>query len=310
MDLSERFDIDVEHLECYDILDRKPIIFEKEKHISNIISKINIFFSKTLPCEIIYKISEYIFYNSKEINLKILDFLIKKNANTNLLENFILTNNKNNYISSILFKINYNTIFYNCPTSFGLWVGSEKDEYPLNIFNYDIKNKNLLILINLNSCQNFFEDRLVGLKNKVEINNNIIEEVETCFDYKGITNPNTRGYFYIDEDINEEIIEVQNDEYFVNFNINEYIYKLIENNCESDDDNYMYILIFKNKIISFDCGWCNLGIDVEEIKEDGYIVAPEYNIHDILKMERWNIEEIIKYNFIIKSRRSFKNISR
>ncbi len=78
MDFSEIFDINLEHLKFYAILDRKPPIFEKEKHISNIKSKINIFFSKALPYEIIYKISEYIFYNSKEINLKILDFLIKK----------------------------------------------------------------------------------------------------------------------------------------------------------------------------------------------------------------------------------------
>lgn len=166
-----------------------------------------------------------------------------------------------------------------------------------------------MILINLDSCQNFFEDRLVGLKNKVEINNNIIEEVKTCFDYKEIISLHNRDYFHIDKNICEKIDE-ENDKSFIECTISEYIYKLIVDNSESGDVNSMNTLIFKDKIICFDCGWCNLGIIVEEIKEDGYIVAPEYNIHDILKMERWNIDDIIRYNsnFIIKYRKSSKVI--
>lgn len=309
MYFSERFDINIEHLKFYDILDRKPPIFKKEKHISNIINKYNFFFNRLLhnfSYEIIYKISEYIFYDSKEINLKILDFVFEKDINKKIFEELILINNKNEYISSILFSINYNAIFFHCPTAFE----GPDDEIPLNIFNYDFKNKNLIILTNvyctdINDFEHYFFNIVDNYHN---LNNeNIIEEIETCFNYKKITSSDEIGYIYLNDGSKNEII--QNNECFVECNINDYICNLIEKKSHVIGDDEMNILIFKNKIVSFDGGWTTLGIVVEEIKDDGYIIAPNYNIHDILKMERWNIEDIIEYNFIIKSRRSLKYIS-
>lgn len=145
MKFSERFDIDKIHVESYETLDREPQIFKKEKHISNIINKFNAFFSNVFPHEIIYNICEYIFYGSKDINLKILNFLIDKNAGDDSLKKFSLTDNNNNHISSILFEMDYNTIFFKCHTSFDDYVGW-RAQRSLNIFDYDIKNKNLMIL--------------------------------------------------------------------------------------------------------------------------------------------------------------------
>jgi hypothetical protein len=303
MFFSERYNIKRKYLELYEVLDRKPVIFEKEKHILNI-SKLLILSLYFLPNEIIRNISEYMFYNSKEINLKILDFLVKKEVEKNILEKIILTNNNNDYLFSIFSEIKYNTIFFESPTDYDMWVGLEYKEYSLNIFNYDIKNRNLLILTNRDSRQNYFEDIL---SDKIQINNvNIIEEIETCFDYKEITKPSELKFYY-EEYYDPLDYERQNNSYINNennfqlINFNEYIYELIIEHSESHDINNIEVLIFKNKVISFSCGWANGNIIIFEINEEGYIITPKYDINDILNMKKWDIEDIIKYDFTIKS---------
>lgn len=269
MFFSERYNIKRKYLELYEVLDRKPVIFEKEKHI-----------------------------------LKILDFLVKKEVEKNILEKIILTNNNNNYLFSIFSEIKYNTIFFESPADYDMWVGLEGNEYSLNIFNYDIKNKNLIILTNPFSRQNYFE---CVLNDKIQINNvNIIEEIETCFDYKEITNPSELKFYY--ENYYEEYLINQNinsvDKNFNKYtykymNFNEYIYELIIEHSEGHDINNIEVLIFKNKVISFSCGWANGDIIIFEINEEGDIITSKYDINDILNMKKWDIEDIIKYDFII-----------
>src|ERR1700731_4690420 len=137
MKFTEKFNIKKENLELYEIFDRKPLFFDKEKHIYNIT---NIFLKMfNFPQEIKYKISEYIYYDSAPINLKILDFLIEINYNKNILiKNLNLINNNTKYLSGILLNNDHNTIFFDNPTAYENYYIGIPRKIPIDLFNYDI----------------------------------------------------------------------------------------------------------------------------------------------------------------------------
>ena len=68
------FQLNKKELNKYNLLSRKPIILEEDIHIDNIVKY---FIPLKIPHEIKYNIGKYILYYSKDINLKILDYLIK-----------------------------------------------------------------------------------------------------------------------------------------------------------------------------------------------------------------------------------------
>jgi hypothetical protein len=307
---------------------------EEEKYILNIL---NVFLEQfNLPYEIKHKISTFLFYFSIPINLKILDILIKDNKK-DVLNNFILINNNIKYITHIFSKINYNAIFLEKPYNYDFyeWAGVEytKNNHMLkmNIIDYDIKKRNIIILTDCISPD--YDDKLLQsiLMDDKEIEEIKNKDIETCFNFNhGIVDinelENYYHYFNYKEDytnfINKPLSPWQSaihastcwfcdrisielmcgDKYeepsIISFK--DFLYLLIKFSFNYEDVNSAIILIFKNKSISFGTTYYNNGVTVIEVYNNGGITIPDYNFEQIKNMHQWNIYDIVKYNFLIE----------
>ena len=298
---SEKYNIDKEHLKTYEILDRVPPIFEKNKH--------------TLP--------------SKDINLKILDFLTKNNIT---LDEFILTDNSIKHISYILEKAGYNTIFFEDPEEF----------VPFNICTnlricipkHDASKKNLMILTN---CINPYYDESLFLRilnDEEDFYNYEKENVETCIDFKHAminNNNDLKDYYHyfnykkdhknfmrkllcgyqsaihvstcwICKPWSSELICGQKKDVATYINFRNFLYLLVEKFLGYGDANFIVVLVFLNKTISFGHTYANSGLTVIEVYENGDITIPSYTFNEIKHMKQWKIQDLLKYDFLIKNK--------
>jgi hypothetical protein len=323
---SEKYNIKKEDLELYEILDRMPPIFDINKHVLNILSILPL----NLPDNIIYNISVFLFHHSKSINLKILDFLIKNNMN---LKEFVLTNNNIRYISYILEKAGYNVIFFENSGEFEPI--NICDKLSVYIPKYDTSKKNLMILTN---CINPYYDESLFLRildDEEDFYNFEKENVETCLNFKHAminNNNDLKDYYHhfnykkdhknfmrkplcgyqsaihastcwICKPWSSELICSQKKDVTTNINFRNFLYLLVENFLGYGDANFIVVLVFLNKTISFGHTYCNSGLTVIEVYENGDITIPSYTFNEIKHMRQWKIQDLLKYDFLIKDKR-------
>jgi hypothetical protein len=81
--------------------------------------------------------------------------------------------------------------------------------------------------------------------------------------------------------------------------LKDFIYLLIESTLETGDVNYVIVLVFQNKSISFGHTDYNQGLTIIEVYNNGKITIPNYTFDEIVNMKQWNINDISKYNFLI-----------
>lgn len=312
------FDIKEEELNKYIILDRKPIIFEENKHINNIVNYF--IYSLTLPYEIKNKIGKYVLYTCKDINLKILEYLINCEEKT-YINDFILTNNNIDYIKCYLNNCNYNLIIFHCEFNFS------PQFYPSNIEICNIKKSNNCLLIFTNTNSNYYsKNSILYLLSNVIKNNKFInkyknEDIETCFNIDFFTNINIEMltnymneefelynyglYRYLDKDEKEKSLlnifmfvtlytalsyikgillagDIDLDNKYVN--IKDFSYSLIKHmnlgNAVIITIDDKYIIFCCPNIKCFKNGICNLLLlELNKIGNIGNIVIPHYPIN-------------------------------
>ena len=55
-------------------------------------------------------------------------------------------------------------------------------------------------------------------------------------------------------------------------------------------------------MISFGYTYYNSGLTLIEVYENGNITIPNYTFDEIANMKRWNIEDLLKYNFLLSTK--------
>lgn len=266
------FQLDKKELNKYNFLSRRPIILEEDIHIDNIVKY---FIPLKIPYEIKYNIGKYILYYSKDINLKILDYLIKYD-DIKYINNLILTNNNIEYIKNFLNKCNYNLLFFHYEYS---WYGNIILVKLLNIKYY---NKYLLIFTNNNRnySKTWILDELSFIKgNRLPIDKYKNEHIETCFNL---------DFFTMDIIKFEEYMFNEHYDYFIKSR--EEILKIYNNINEKTLKKILYLI--SNKIMIFD----------DYMIKDKSVITDIVIDDDILNNKYINIKDfaylLIKYIYV------------
>jgi hypothetical protein len=320
---SEKYGVEIKQ---YEILDRVPPIFDMKTHLSNILS---ILPPMNIPYDVKYRISVYLFHYSKNVNLKLLDFIINKKI-THILKDFLLTNNAIEYISYVLEQAGYNTIFFENPSEFD----PNDNKLRVHIHSHNTLKNNLMILTN--SFQTFDHDENFSniLTNKItfhefekqnietlDFRNAIINDVKDLsdyyhyFDYESdylnFMNKPLCGYesaihastcWFCDR-CSTKLFCWRKQSNSTTTNLRNFLYLLLNYCLPYGDSNYVIVLIFQNKVISFGYTCYNQGVTLIEVYENGDITIPNYTFNEITNMKQWEIEDLLKYNFEIKNKK-------